>query len=68
MANRYLPENCAAGAFSQDNKLVLSIAGERPNLRNFWSGKWLSNWAVQLSPGEATLTGSIKVDFCAIKE
>lgn len=61
MANRYLPENCAAGAFSQDNKLVLSIAGERPNLRNFWSGKWLSNWAVQLSPGEATLTGSIKV-------
>lgn len=61
MAGRFLPENCAAGAFTQDGNLVISVAGERPNLRNFWSGKWLSNWAVKLSPGQATVSGNIKV-------
>lgn len=61
MAGRFLPENCAAGVFTQEGNLVVTVAGERPNLRNFWSGKWLSNWAVTLSPGQAAVSGSIKV-------
>lgn len=61
MAGRFIPESCAAGAFCRDGSITISVAGERPNLRNFWSGKWLSNWVVSLSPGEATVTGSIKV-------
>jgi capping protein (actin filament) muscle Z-line, alpha len=61
MTGRFLPENCAAGVFAKDGNLNISVAGERPNLRNFWSGKWVSNWSVSLSSGEATVTGSIKV-------
>lgn len=61
MTGRFLPENCAAGAFTKDGNLIISVAGERPNLRNFWSGKWLSNWTVKLSPGQAAVSGGIKV-------
>lgn len=61
MTGRFLPENCAAGVFAKDGNLSVSVAGERPNLRNFWSGKWVSNWDVSLAPGEATVTGNIKV-------
>lgn len=61
MTGRFLPEQCAAGVFTKDGNLTIVVAGERPNLRNFWSGKWLSNWNVALSPGEATVTGTIKV-------
>lgn len=61
MTGKFIPENCAGGVFTSDGNLLVCVAGERPNLRNFWSGKWLSNWTVSLSPGEATVTGSIKV-------
>lgn len=61
ITTRYLAENCAAGVFAKDGNLIVSVAGERPNLRNFWSGKWLSTWSVSLSSGEASITGAIKV-------
>lgn len=61
MTGRFIPEQCAAGVFSTDGSLTVTVAGERPNLRNFWSGKWVSNWDVSFSPGEATVVGSIKV-------
>lgn len=61
MSGRYLPENSAAGAFCRDGNISISVVGEKPNLRNFWSGRWMSNWNVVLSPGEATVTGAIKV-------
>ena len=63
MSGRYLPENSAAGAFSRDGNITISVVGERPNLRNFWSGRWVSNWNVILSPGNASVTGNIKVIF-----
>mmetsp|Transcript_18657 Transcript_18657/g.31083 ORF Transcript_18657/g.31083 Transcript_18657/m.31083 type:complete len:288 (+) Transcript_18657:52-915(+) len=61
MTGKFLPENSAAGVFTQGGNLVVTVSGERPNLRNFWSGKWTSNWNVALAPGQATVSGSIKV-------
>jgi capping protein alpha len=66
MTGRFLPENSAAGVFTQGGDLVVSVAGEKPNLRNFWSGKWLSNWSVKLSPGQASVSGTIKVRICDV--
>jgi hypothetical protein len=66
MTGRFLPENSAAGVFTQGGDLVVSVAGEKPNLRNFWSGKWLSNWSVKLPPGQASVSGTIKVRICDV--
>ena len=41
----------------------MCITGEKPNLRNFWSGKWNSTWTVTPAAGGAgaSVTGDIKV-------
>jgi capping protein (actin filament) muscle Z-line, alpha len=58
---RYVAEDSAAGVFARDGKLVAIVAGEKPNLRNFWSGKWTSTWNISTAGGQATVTGEIKI-------
>lgn len=63
VSRTYLNESSAAGAFAaSDNKLTIVISGERTNLKNFWSGRWISSWTVDLSAdSHATISGDIKV-------
>lgn len=61
IAQRYITDGAAAGAFSKDGKIVVMITGEKPNLRNFWSGKWTSTWTVTVEGSRASVTGEIKV-------
>lgn len=51
----------AAGTFVSDNKLVVVIVSEKPNLRNYWSGRWGSVWTIDISGAKPVITGEIKV-------
>lgn len=54
------PAELAGGAvYENDSTLVVVITGEKPNLRNFWSGKWSSSWTIQMDTG--MISGEIKV-------
>lgn len=57
----YLSEDKAAGAFIVDNKISVIISGEKPNLRNFWSGRFSSSWTVEPAGPVVSITGEIKI-------
>lgn len=61
VSTRYVTDEAAAGVFAHDGKIVAIVAGEKPNLRNFWSGKWTSNWQINVTKGQATVTGEVKI-------
>lgn len=62
VGTKFVAEQSSGGVFVKDGKIVIVIVGERPNLRNFWSGRWASNWSVSLDGGNvASVTGDIKV-------
>mmetsp|Transcript_34180 Transcript_34180/g.74529 ORF Transcript_34180/g.74529 Transcript_34180/m.74529 type:complete len:287 (-) Transcript_34180:152-1012(-) len=61
VVSRFVCEDAAGGAYAKDGKIVAVVSGERPNLRNFWSGRWGSTWTIQLSGGQATISGDMKV-------
>jgi hypothetical protein len=42
-------------------KVNIQIA-QRANLKNFWSGRWTSNWQVEgISEGNYNISGEVKV-------
>lgn len=45
--------------FEKDAHIFITISGEKPNLRSYWSGKWNSNWTVQMDT--SLISGEIKV-------
>lgn len=45
--------------FAKGGKLVVVVAGQKINQRNFWSGKWNGHWTV--NPGDKQITGSLKI-------
>lgn len=59
--SRFVCEDSAGGVYAKDGKITAVVSGERPNLRNFWSGRWSSTWTIQCSSGQATISGEIKV-------
>lgn len=61
VSQRYATDTAAGGAFSKDGNIVVVIVGEKPNLRNFWSGRWNSTWTVSVAGSTASVVGSIKV-------
>lgn len=61
MTKNYRPENSACGVFSKDGKLVVVMSSEKPNMRNYWSGKWSSSWTIQVNGSAAVIGGEIKV-------
>jgi hypothetical protein len=44
--NNYKPEDSGVSVFSTGDKIVVVISSEKPNLRNFWSGRWTSAWTI----------------------
>ena len=45
---------------SEKNRVVILISAHNINLKNFWSGEWLSSWFFDLSTKK--MTGKIKAD------
>jgi len=44
VATNYNEGACTVGAFEKGNEIVGVLSGYKTNLRNFWSGKWRSEW------------------------
>ena len=58
VAANYKPEESGVSVFATaDNKIVIVISSEKPNLRNFWSGRWTSAWTV----ANNKIAGNVKV-------
>lgn len=47
--------------YAKEERLVVVVASERINLRNYWSGNWISVWNVVLQGDSATIDGEIKL-------
>ena len=45
---------------AEKNKVVILISAHNINLKNFWSGEWLSSWSLDLSSKK--MQGKIKAD------
>jgi capping protein alpha len=61
ITNHFAACEASAAVYAKEGKLVVQISGERPNLRNYWSGRWHSEWTVAPSGTSAAVTGEIKV-------
>lgn len=58
----YVSDPSAAMAYAKDKKVLVVLAGEKVNLRNFWSGKWNSTWTVSFdADNKASISGEVKV-------
>jgi hypothetical protein len=40
--------------------IIIVLVSEKPNLRNYWSGRWASVWTVK-PVGKPSISGEIKV-------
>jgi len=58
VSGAYAPSSSSGGG---GQVVHLVIYGEKLNLRNFWSGSWLSVWKVDITSGEPLMEGTIKV-------
>ena len=62
VGERYVEGTAAAAAYASGaGQLSLVVSGEKLNLRNFWSGQFLSTWTVALAAGGPTVSGEIKI-------
>ena len=67
-------ESGAAVCIQHGNKLVVTMTGERTNLRNFWSGRITSTWIIESSTTDGqiidlsslSLTESNKIDVSIV--
>ena len=58
---KFCAESAAGSVYAKSGQIVVCITGEKPNLRNFWSGKWNSTWTLSIAGASATISGEIKV-------
>lgn len=49
---------CAVNTYEKDGEIIVCLSGSKANLRNYWSGKWRSEW--HLDPKGKTASGKIK--------
>lgn len=63
VSQHYANSEAAASVLAKDGKLIVHISGEKPNLRNYWAGRWQSQWTLTPSGTNAALSGEIKVKF-----
>ena len=64
VSSKFPTDQAAGTVVAKEDKIMVHICAERPNLRNFWSGKWTSSWTITFSGRNAcTITGDIKVIF-----
>jgi len=57
----YQSDLSAGGVYCKDGIFTIVVTGEKNNLKNFWSGKWNSNWTVKMGGASATVSGEIKL-------
>lgn len=62
VSSRYVAEDSAGSVYAKDDKITICISGEKSNLRNYWSGKWLSTWTVVVGSSDATVSGTVKIN------
>ena len=67
VALKYQTTDAAAGVYIQDNQIIITICGEKPNLRNFWSGRFHSSWRIHFTSPVAVISGEIKVSFGIVR-
>lgn len=63
VASHYHSEMSTGGVYSKDGRLSVVVTGEKNNLKNFWSGKWSSTWALAVEGLSVRISGDIKVRF-----
>lgn len=61
IGSKFLTEQSAGTVSVKEGKLHVSICSEKPNLRNYWSGKWTSSWHVTVSGGSSSIVGEVKI-------
>ena len=77
LTEAYPSEDSGAAVCIQHGKLVVTMTGERTNLRNFWSGRITSTWTIESSSSTAaegqiidlsslSLTESNKIDVAVV--
>jgi F-actin capping protein alpha subunit len=65
VSGAYLAEDSAGSVFAKEGNLIVTISGEKTNLKNFWSGRMTSTWTVVVqTPTAAAFSGEIKVYTC----
>lgn len=58
----YNTPDSAAGVFAPGGtQLVVRIVGQKANLRSMWSGRWASEWFIDLSDSSCTISGTVAV-------
>lgn len=66
VASKFLSAATAGTVVVKNGQLQLLICSEKPNLRNFWSGKWTSVWTVAIDGSSASVNGHIKVQLLRV--
>mmetsp|Transcript_5926 Transcript_5926/g.7311 ORF Transcript_5926/g.7311 Transcript_5926/m.7311 type:complete len:287 (+) Transcript_5926:23-883(+) len=61
VADRFVDGTAASAVYASPQELNIAISGEKLNLRNFWSGQFLSTWNVKLAATGPTVSGEIKI-------
>ncbi len=62
VASKFISEQSAGTVAVKDGRLHAYICTEKPNLRNYWSGKWTSSWVITVNNGgQSTISGDIKI-------
>lgn len=53
----------AYGVYVKEEDLLIDLSARRINLRNYWSGSWISQWTVGCTSGVLTGTITIHVHY-----
>ena len=61
ISSKFHCEKSAGTVACKDGKIHVYICAEKPNLRNFWSGKWSSSWVITVTGSSASISGTIQV-------
>lgn len=63
--SQYQPDTAACSVFARENEVSqiynVIISAEKLNVRNFWSGQWISHWTVTVTEEKTSVEGFIKV-------
>lgn len=62
----YIAEHYATGVVSvfstSDGKLAVAIVANKYNPRNYWNGRWRSQWILEVSGSSAKLNGTLRAN------
>jgi len=59
VATQFSEGSAAATVYEKGGHLIIALSGSKANLRNYWSGKWRSEW--HLDPKTKTAKGKVRI-------